>query len=151
MFTPRVKQPLTAWTTQRLGGEKMKTLLNKQNSQNNNNSSKLFLQRQVREEQKLSQGLRLKSSVKDKLQVRHSVKTIASFFDTYGDIIAEQHYLYVIPEDDSCITTITTPYPEKPIYTLDSYNYSLYSRDEYKAALQANMSKGNFFFLFLCV
>lgn len=108
----------------------MKTILN------NDNDGSLFLRKQLRQEQKLSHALNLRSSIQAKLQARHSVQTIASFFDTYADVITSQYYLYVIPEND-------THFLNKRIYRLDSYKYALFTRQEYQDALrQLGVSKG---------
>lgn len=94
-----------------------------------------FLRKQMRQEQKLSRGLNLESKIQELLQARHTLQAIHSFFDKHAEVIKTHYYLYWTDEDSD-----TSLFTDKPVYKLDSFQYRLFTQEEYD---QTDVSKGN--------
>ena len=111
--------------------------------------STVFFNQQLKEEKALSQKLKLKDDIQERLQTRHSVTAISRFLTSNARIIKHQHFLYEldgISTSQSVATTIRfnwLPNVEKDIHSLESFNYCLFTREEYTiATTNGGLSKG---------
>lgn len=111
-----------------------------------------FLQKQLQQERKNINSLRLKSASQEILQARHSTSAIVKFFTKYRHEIKKEkeHYLYQLEAGTVDVNATFLPNwckAEKSIYKLESALYCLFTRAEYKAALEQEMDKGIHYFL----
>jgi len=113
------------------------------------NEGTLYHKTNIQLEKELSNKLKLDEKIQEKLQSRHSMTAISRFFDRYSKIIEKEHYLYELPtsEPSARSTTFRPDWCEtdKPVYTLDTFSYCLFTRKEYKLACANNVPKGTHF------
>ncbi len=113
----------------------------------NLDDSSVFLKRQLKEEKALNEKLNLADDIKERLYARHSLSAITQFLTRHAEDIQREPYLYELPKADKSSligSTITFPWcsTEKKIHSLDEHNYCLFTRSEYKAALNAGIFTG---------
>jgi len=107
-----------------------------------------FFNQQIRREKALSKKLKLKEDIQERLQSRHTVFAISQFLSEHAEIIRHQHFLYEVnglstPTLGATIRFQWLPNVDNRVYTLDSQNYCLFTREEYTTATTiGGVSKG---------
>lgn len=108
-----------------------------------------FFNQQIRQEKAWEEKLKLKEDIQERLQARHSLSAISRFFSQHGDIIKRQHFLYEVnglstPLPNATIRFQWLPNVDNRVYSLDSYNYCLFTREQYTTATtNGGVSKGS--------
>ncbi len=136
--------------TERLHSIKLEPGISKRTNSFFDDDGQSLFEQQIAEEKARSRERRKNADHDNYIQVklleRHDRKSINSFLATHSSVIKKSHYLYLIPPCIPRIQSATFKFnwssTENKIYTLDSYSYCLFSRSQYKDAIENGISKG---------